>query len=193
MGKKQSLKERIIEVSWELFEEKGYEATTMNDIIEKAQVARGSFYYYFKGKESLLDTLANVFDNKYREIMKGIPANTSVFDTLMILNFETHTFIEKHIDHELLGNMYASQLTNTAASKLLDKDRYYFKLLGELLKRGQENGEITIEFSVPELVNNYVILERALVSDWCMKNGSFSLAEYSKKYMPLFFGEFRVK
>ena len=36
MGKKQSLKERIIEVSWELFEEKGYEATTMNDIIEKA-------------------------------------------------------------------------------------------------------------------------------------------------------------
>ena len=89
--------------------------------------------------------------------------------------------------------MYASQLTNTAASKLLDKDRYYFTLLGELLEAGQENGEITTEFSIPELVNNYVILERALVSDWCMKNGAFSLAEYSKKYMPLFFGEFRVK
>nr|WP_298875805.1 TetR/AcrR family transcriptional regulator [uncultured Mogibacterium sp.] len=91
--KKQILKERIIQVAWELFEEKGYEATTMNDIIEKAQVARGSFYYYFKGKESLLDTLATVFDNKYREIMKEIPAGTSVFDTLMILNFETHTLI----------------------------------------------------------------------------------------------------
>ncbi len=56
--------------------------------------------------------------------------------------------------------MYASQLTNTAASKLPDKDRHYFKLLGELLKRGQEEG-ITID-PVPELVNNYVILERAL-------------------------------
>ena len=33
--KKQILKNRIIEVAWELFEEKGYEATTMNDIIEK--------------------------------------------------------------------------------------------------------------------------------------------------------------
>ncbi|ASS38565.1 hypothetical protein AXF17_07040 [Mogibacterium pumilum] len=193
MVKKQILKNRIIEAAWELFEEKGYEATTMNDIIEKAQVARGSFYYYFKGKESLLDTLATVFDNKYREIMEEIPSGTSVFNTLMILNFETHTFIEKHIDHKLLGNMYASQLTNTEASKLLDKDRYYFTLLGELLEAGQANGEITTEFSVSELVNNYVILERALVSDWCMKNGSFSLAEYSKKYMPLFFGEFRVK
>ena len=33
--KKQILKNCIIEVAWEFFEEKGYEATTMNDIIEK--------------------------------------------------------------------------------------------------------------------------------------------------------------
>ncbi len=67
--------------------------------------------------------------------------------------FETHTFIEKHIDHELLGNMCASQLTNTAASKcfLPDKDRYYFKLLGRIAHE-DENGEITIESSVPELL-----------------------------------------
>ena len=78
MGKKQSLKERIIEVSWELFEEKGYEATTMNDITRKRRWREALFTITLKGKRVCLDTLANVFDNKYREIMKGIPADTSV-------------------------------------------------------------------------------------------------------------------
>ena len=52
------LKNQIMEAAWELFLEKGYEKTTVNDIIKKAGTSKGGFYYYFKAKEELLKILS---------------------------------------------------------------------------------------------------------------------------------------
>ena len=46
--------EQIIRTAWELFEAKGYEATTMADIAEAVGIARRSLFNYFSTKESLL-------------------------------------------------------------------------------------------------------------------------------------------
>lgn len=48
----------------QLFFQKGYEKTSVNDIIEKIGVAKGTFYHYFKSKEDLLDQLVNQFAKK---------------------------------------------------------------------------------------------------------------------------------
>ena len=44
----------ILETALELFKERGYEQTTMRAIAEKAGVALGNAYYYFKSKEHLI-------------------------------------------------------------------------------------------------------------------------------------------
>ena len=49
------LKNQIMEAAWELFLEKGYENTTVNDIIKKAGTSKGGVYYYFKANEELLN------------------------------------------------------------------------------------------------------------------------------------------
>ena len=54
---KTGLKEEIKDAAWELFYEKGYEETTVNDIIKKANTSKGGFYYYFKAKDELLNSL----------------------------------------------------------------------------------------------------------------------------------------
>ena len=48
-----SRKERLFEAAQELMLEKGYVATTIDEICEKAAVTKGSFFYYFKNKEEL--------------------------------------------------------------------------------------------------------------------------------------------
>jgi len=45
---------QILETALELFRERGYEETTMRAIAEKAGVAVGNAYYYFKSKEHLI-------------------------------------------------------------------------------------------------------------------------------------------
>ena len=51
---KQPTRERILEAARYLFWEKGYAATGMAEILEKAEANAGSFYHFFAGKEALL-------------------------------------------------------------------------------------------------------------------------------------------
>ncbi|NJE06313.1 TetR/AcrR family transcriptional regulator [Thermococcus sp. M36] len=51
-------RERILKASEKLFAEKGYDETTVDEIVEKAGVAKGTFYNYFRSKEELIKIVA---------------------------------------------------------------------------------------------------------------------------------------
>ena len=52
---------RILDVSTQMFYEKGYHNTSINDISEAAGVALGTFYIYFEGKHALFSFLVSRF------------------------------------------------------------------------------------------------------------------------------------
>ena len=58
-------KGRIVDAAWELFYEQGYENTTIDEIVERSETSKGSFYHYFEGKDALLSSLSYLFDKKY--------------------------------------------------------------------------------------------------------------------------------
>ena len=188
-----SLKEVIIESAWELFSEKGYDQTTINDIISKAGISKGSFYYYFRSKDTLLNTLSNVLDNKYKQFEIEMSRDMNRFDELIELNYRMHNYIGKKLDYRLLANLYASQLTKAEDSNLLDRNRYYFRMITRLIDEGQKRGEIVADRPVHEIARIYGLCERTLISDWCMNNGEYDLGEMSHQYMPLLFSTFRGK
>ena len=71
---KKSVKSRIVSAAWQLFYEKGYNGTTVDEIIELSGTSKGSFYYYFDTKDELLNTLSLVLDEYYEVLdreMKG--------------------------------------------------------------------------------------------------------------------------
>jgi len=51
-------RERIVSAAMELFAKKGFDKTTVDEIVAKAGVAKGTFYLYFKSKEDLIKELA---------------------------------------------------------------------------------------------------------------------------------------
>ncbi|WP_456423539.1 TetR/AcrR family transcriptional regulator [Thermococcus sp.] len=51
-------RERLIESAMELFAKKGFDKTTVDEIVAKAGVAKGTFYLYFKSKDDLIKELA---------------------------------------------------------------------------------------------------------------------------------------
>lgn len=56
--KKEETKRRIYVAALELFHEKGFEHTTVDEITERADVAKGTFFNYFPHKESVLSYLS---------------------------------------------------------------------------------------------------------------------------------------
>jgi len=59
-------KNEILDAAEELFAAMGFEKATVNDILAKVGIAKGTFYYYFKSKEDALDALIE------RRIHEGI-------------------------------------------------------------------------------------------------------------------------
>lgn len=48
----------LIAAAQTLFFERGYDATSVEDIIGRAGVSKGAFYYYFPSKEAVLEAIA---------------------------------------------------------------------------------------------------------------------------------------
>ena len=53
-------KNEILDMAQKLFFEMGYEQTSVSNIIDAVGVAKGTFYYYFKSKEELLEKKARL-------------------------------------------------------------------------------------------------------------------------------------
>ncbi len=183
---------RIIEAAWQLFYRQGYDDTTVEEIIEASQTSRGSFYHYFEGKDALLSSVSYLFDRKYEELMAEIDPDMDRFEQLMYLNRELFSMIENSISLDLLARLYSSQLVTRGDKHLLDHNRTYYRLLRLIMQEGQQRGELRADLTVNELVRVYALCERALIYDWCLSSGSYSLREYSAAMMPMFFGGFRA-
>lgn len=184
---------KIVNAAWKLFYEQGYEDTTVEDIIFESETSKGTFYHYFEGKDALLGTLSTLFDEKYEALTETMDGQTNAIETLAYLNRELFAMIDNSVPMELLAGLLSTQLTTRGEKHLLDRKRYYFRLLRDIVMKGQEKGEIRTDFSVNEITKAYAMMERALMYDWCLSGGEYSLCKYSQTMMGLFLEGYRAK
>ena len=182
--KRISTKSRIVKAAWNLFYKKGYEQTTVEDIINASRTSKGTFYHYFKGKESLLNSLSYLFDEKYEELSASIDPDMSAYDKLLYLNHELFYMIETSVDISLLAFLYSSQLVTKDKKSLADSKRFYFKWITEILEEGLKSGEFKNTSTAKELMKIYAMYERAILYDWALYRGKYSLCEYSDRLLP---------
>ncbi len=182
--KRRSTKSRIVKAAWNLFYKNGYDNTTVEEIITASKTSKGTFYHYFKGKEALLNSLSDLFDQKYEELNTVIDPDMSAYDKLLFLNHELFYMIETSVDISLLAFLYSSQLTTKDKKSLSDQKRFYFKWISEIIDDALKNGEFNNTSTTEELMSIYAMYERALLYDWALFNGRLSLTEYSDKLLP---------
>ena len=99
--------------------------------------------------------------------------------------------IETSVSRELLASMYSSQLVTKGEKHLLDRDRVYFKLLRQIIRSGQEKGQLRRDLSVNEIVKAFALWERAQLYDWCLCSGEYSLVSYAARTTPMFLESYR--
>jgi len=185
-------KGRIISAAWKLFYEQGYENTTVEDIVFESETSKGSFYHYFDGKDALLGTLAYVFDEKYEQLMKEMDPQLGALDKLVYLNHELFAMIESSISMDLLTRLLSTQLLTRGEKHLLDRNRTYFKLLRTIITEGQKLGQLRADHTVNEILRAYALWERALLYDWCLSGGGYSLVGYADTMTPMFLASYHA-
>jgi AcrR family transcriptional regulator len=68
----------LIEAAWKLFSSAGYDATTVNAILAKVGLSKGAFYYYFNGKEDILDAVVGDLIDEMARAVEPIPAMSTL-------------------------------------------------------------------------------------------------------------------
>lgn len=70
--KKDQRKKELVRKAYELFITKGYENTSVDDIIASAGIAKGTYYYHFESKEQILEEVVNMMIDEGVERAKQI-------------------------------------------------------------------------------------------------------------------------
>jgi AcrR family transcriptional regulator len=111
--KKEETKERIAEVALDLFRRRGVEATTIEDICDKADVAKGTFFNYFPRKEAVFAFLSERWvaeaEQKIADALaKGVPAFKKIRDVFVDIArfYEEDRALSKHMALEWTREMY---------------------------------------------------------------------------------------
>ena len=183
---------RIISAAWKLFYQQGYENTTIEDIVFESGTSKGSFYHYFEGKEALMGTLAYVFDEKYEELSRTMDPEADALDAMIYLNHELFAMIDSGISMELVSRLLSTQLFARGEKSLLDRNRTYFRLLRRIIARGLERGELRKDRTPGEIMRAYALWERALLYDWCLSGGEYSLVAYTDRVTPMYLESYRA-
>jgi len=71
-------KNEILDAAEVLFAAKGYNHTTINDILEAVAIAKGTFYYHFQSKEEVMDSIVMRFIEAGVDAARMIAADTTL-------------------------------------------------------------------------------------------------------------------
>lgn len=99
-------KKDIIDMSSGLFLSMGYEETSVNTIVERLGVAKGTFYHYFKSKEEILEAVLENYLSDYAEGIKTALENNTLnaYEKLMLVlqsilsNNQGPEHLTKHVE-----------------------------------------------------------------------------------------------
>lgn len=135
---------RLLSSALTLFSDKGYEGTSIREIIERAGVTRPVLYYYFTNKEDLFRRLLEPaladFTRKLQEIRENY---TEVIGRLRAIVLHTFEFTEKHPEAvRLILQLYFSP---PKGGPKLDKSIYRlrrFRLLEEIMQEGLDQAQL---------------------------------------------------
>ena len=155
-------KEKILTVSSELFMSKGYENTSMQEIVNESGVSKGSIFHHFNSKEEILDTLVyarfeankNILNKKLNDI-KYLKLTAREKITHLLLHN-----IDIHMDANILKVMAkCPSITRKVMDITINKLTYFFY---PIFQEGIEDGSITCHSPV-ECIQVFLLL----YNEWC--------------------------
>lgn len=162
-----STKERILNESRRLFFEKGYETTSIQDILSALDIAKGTFYHHFQSKEELLEEIAVQFSKEAHTAMQaeiGDLAEGSGLEKIrqaliVARNWKKGKSEEIRFLLESLFSTSNLQLRDKIRRKSVDLS---FPLFASLIVEGQQDGSLKSALRADHLTSIIFDLSDAL-------------------------------
>lgn len=139
--------EQILLVSTKLFTDKGFEKTSIQDIIVELRMSKGAIYHHFKSKEDILEAVMKKQFNYAARMLEDLINNTeapNAREKLVIILEKVVADQDAHsMDGVLSTQIKNPQFVVTGIKEGVMKDA---PIIAQIMMDGKEDGSITTEF-----------------------------------------------
>lgn len=142
-AKREERRQQILACARDAFAEKGYQAVTVDDVVARAQIARGTFYLYFDDKRAVLDALVDDFLARIGGCIVGIDIAHASHSPREQLRQNVERITQMALSDPAMVKVAlrdATGLDPAFDAKIRSFYEALRKLLGESLEEGQQNG-----------------------------------------------------
>lgn len=160
----QNSRDKLLDAATRLFHENGYQAVTVNDICEAAQLTKGAFYHHFDSKEALYQHLYTPQLDTYLASHFSIPEDADGKTILLALADATLSFSEE-IGREMTS-LSITVMLSRGTSHLFTEGRVHTRLLHQALSQSQAGNQLKCDGSEHELMLIYSCLMVGFLVKW---------------------------
>lgn len=187
---KDNKEERLLDEGFKLFTTKGLKNTSIQDIVNKANVAKGTFYLYFKDKYELHDILImkkskKLFNDALNSLNKS-KVTDFVDQIIYIVDYVIDELVKDPILIQFIAKDLAWGVFNKTILELYSREEAEENGLVSLFLTGVEENNIKLDN--PQ-VSLFMIIE--LVSSTCFTSILYSEPLPIKEYKPFLHKEIK--
>ncbi len=171
--KKLAVRESLYDVALELFRSRGYEATTVREICDGADVAKGTFFNYFPSKEHVLVAFHDRLKSELLDRIEGLD-HESAQDAVRFAFIGWAELVEREpaLGRALVRVMLAGDVLAEADATMEER---LVEWLRARLSASRDRGELDPDVSLEVLIDVLLAVLSATSLEWAQSRGRLPL------------------
>lgn len=166
-AKKQKTKQAILEAAIPLFNENGYESTSIEQIAKLAGVGKGTVYSYFQTKKDIITGFCEYeLEQIHKELVRRSNQDAPVLEQMLTIYMTEFRHVTQNREFGRLfmrETVFPNDYDIQANMEIEDK---YFQLLFPILEKGQQRGELRKDAELLHITAHFYSLYLLIMSAW---------------------------
>lgn len=172
-------KTKLIETAMALFEQRGFDAVTIDEITQTAGVAKGTFYTYFATKSDIVVDSFWAIDAYYESYAsKNLQRYKTSGEKLIAFTRAQMKYVRDVVGNPSLKILYSNQAVQPGSSKMItNRQRRWHIIIKDIIQAGQNAGEFRTDLDADRLALLFNRSARGIFLDWCVQDATFDLVK----------------
>ncbi len=188
---------QIMEISLDLFAEKGFHSTSLDDIIKKASIAKGTFYLHFEGKQDILDKILDFHLNKYFKYIKILDISLPIpIIAIKKIYIKMAKFISQSEDMKKFSKLILKEYPNFNHEQLAKFSIFFEKIIEmseRYITKAQKDGKLVKELDPKVAAITIVGAGKELLFRWAVLDIDFDVSSTVSQTLDLFFNGMLIR
>lgn len=164
----------IITSAIDLFQEKGYENVSVQEICNRSGVSRSSFYSIFSGKSDILSTMINGIRLNFDKMVPDFIKAESDVDRIWLIT-DSYLSLAARYGPQLIKALYIEELSGQ--HQFLSDIEKYTDWIIPLVRNCQKTGTFQNKSDPEKIVKIQFDLCKGILVDWVLNEGNFNLED----------------